>query len=63
MPINNNYMNSNLAQTLRILHFNDVYELEDETAKMVEGLRAQRQEGPSITVFSGDVFSPTAISN
>ena len=49
---------------LRILHFNDVYELDDHLPKFIEGLNCYRQTlDPNyqkpLTVFSGDIFSPT----
>eukprot|EP01062_Namystynia_karyoxenos_P081636 TRINITY_DN900_c0_g1_i2.p1 TRINITY_DN900_c0_g1~~TRINITY_DN900_c0_g1_i2.p1 ORF type:complete len:1502 (+),score=505.93 TRINITY_DN900_c0_g1_i2:123-4508(+) len=48
---------------IRILHFNDVYHTECRgnpvAARLASALQQFRQKGPSLTLFSGDAFSPS----
>ena len=58
-----------LNKSLRILHFNDVYNIESSEAEpkagaarfqtAVENLRVESGDTPLILLFSGDVFSPS----
>ena len=51
---------------LRIIHFNDVYNIEERDEEPVGGsarfwtaLDELRKEGPALVVFSGDALSPS----
>lgn len=51
---------------LRIIHFNDVYNIEPSTrepkggaARFLTAINYLKQESPSILLFSGDIFSPS----
>ncbi|KAM3136159.1 hypothetical protein pb186bvf_011781 [Paramecium bursaria] len=58
--------------TLYIAHFNDVYDIEEQhnepiggVARFIPKLRElqQQYQGQILTIFSGDVFSPSTLSN
>ena len=56
-----------LKKSLRIIHFNDVYNIEGQSAEPVGGaarfytaVRTLAREKPSLIVFSGDAISPSA---
>lgn len=54
------------GEFLRIIHFNDVYNIEESENEPVGGaarfstvVKQLQKEGPCLTVFSGDAFSPS----
>jgi len=54
------------TKKLRIIHFNDVYNVEEHVkepkggaARFITALNYLKQEAPSLVLFSGDVFSPS----
>jgi 5'-nucleotidase len=63
---NQDDINNNNSKRLRIIHFNDVYNIESDTkepkggaarfASLVKTLKAQE---PSLVLFSGDAFAPS----
>ena len=51
---------------LRILHFNDVYNIEEDkrestagAARFATAIQLLNEEGPCLVLFSGDAFSPS----
>lgn len=62
-------MESTTAKFLKIIHFNDVYNLEEKKSEPVVGaarfltaLNQQREKGNPLVFFSGDIFSPSQLS-
>jgi 5'-nucleotidase len=61
-------LNPNVFEkTLRVIHFNDVYNIEEHTEEPVGGasrfltaLNHARNEKPALVVFSGDALSPSS---
>lgn len=60
---------NDLEKSLRIIHFNDVYDIEGDTKNEIGGaarfstaIKYLRDQGPCIALFSGDAFSPSALS-
>ncbi len=64
---NDSKMNSKKdRKNLRIIHFNDVYNIEGSDQEPFGGasrfktvLDSLQEEGPALLVFSGDAFSPS----
>lgn len=63
---NNNSNKEKCTKGLRIIHFNDVYNVEENVkepkggaARFITALNCLKQEAPSLVLFSGDVFSPS----
>jgi 2',3'-cyclic-nucleotide 2'-phosphodiesterase (5'-nucleotidase family) len=58
--------NSSSKKTLRIIHFNDVYNIEPDTreplggaARFLTAINIVKSEEPCLVLFSGDAFSPS----
>lgn len=56
---------------IRIIHFNDIYNIEQSVREPVGGAarfvtaiqnQIERHSGPTITLFSGDAFSPSPLT-
>jgi hypothetical protein len=63
---NNNNSKEEYTKSLRIIHFNDVYNVEENVkepkggaARFITALNCLKQDAPSLVLFSGDVFSPS----
>ncbi|CAF0987732.1 unnamed protein product [Brachionus calyciflorus] len=61
--------NNNLKKRLRIIHFNDVYNIEPSArdpkggaARFLTALNYLKAEEPCLVMFSGDIFSPSPLS-
>ena len=57
---------SELNKKLRIIHFNDVYNIEPSirdpkggAARFLTAINYLKQEAPCLVMFSGDIFSPS----
>jgi len=66
----NNNKERKTTKSLRIIHFNDVYNVEENVkepkggaARFITALNYLKQEAPSLVLFSGDVFSPSTIGD
>lgn len=61
------YQNESSSETaIRIIHFNDVYNIEPSTtepqagaARFLTAVNLVKQDGPCLVFFSGDAFSPS----
>ena len=58
-----------MSKSIRLIHFNDVYEIKERNTEPVGGasrfateLNRLRDEKPSLLFFSGDCFSPSVLS-
>ncbi len=61
-----NFSNNIIEAKLRILHFNDVYDIEGNIKEQTGGasrfqtaLKYLREDEPCLVLFSGDAFSPS----
>ena len=58
--------NNNKADTITLLHFNDVYNVESRNVEPVGGasrfltaVKKQKETGDPLVLFSGDIFAPS----
>jgi hypothetical protein len=58
---------TNVAKTFKIIHFNDVYNVDPNNiepkagaARFLTAVNYLKQEHPCLVLFSGDCFSPSA---
>ena len=56
-----------LAKSFRIIHFNDVYDIEGNVkestggaARFATAIKQLNEEAPCLVLFSGDAFSPSS---
>lgn len=61
-------MNQSISPKLSLLHFNDVYDVQPEASEPKGGaayfcaLLNQYRKAETLTMFSGDAFSPSLLS-
>jgi hypothetical protein len=60
------YNRSIVEKSFRIIHFNDVYDIEGNPKEQIGGaarfataVKLLREQGPCLVLFSGDAFSPS----